>query len=243
MSNESLQNENPWIIEESKILHDRLCATHPDSDSENDSEDVELHDMELFCHAIGEPQLADKFTQQRVALSQLLHFNEQDLINCGIELIGERKKVLSSIGQMHSEKWSPASLNDMTEQSLLSSPGIYLALNDINKHLEYIGVTFVYLRKRIDENPQILELGKDFVGVKKIAQELEDLTKTSCIMHYRLKALDRHLTKYTSKKTLHPANLIDRCYIKAGNLQQFTMKLGLGIVLVCASLKIFHHII
>lgn len=228
---------NEWLVSQAEDIQDKLEALNPDSDSEHEDENAEFHDIGLFCHAIGEPQLVEKFIEHKVALSQLLHFNEQDLVNCGIDKVGERKKVLASIGQMHSEKWSPTSLNDMTEQSLLSSPGIYLAINDINKHLEYIGVTFVYLRKKLDANPDILELGKDFVGVRKIAQELVDLTKTSAIMHSRLIAFDKHVSKYKDRRNLQPANHIDESYIRSSNLKNYIVSLSFGMIVLCASLK------
>lgn len=213
-----------------------------DSDSDEEDGSIIFHDLELFCHAINEPQLTEKFINQKVTLSQLLHFDENDLVKCGIELVGERKKILSSIGQMHCERWSPESLNDMTETSLLSSPGIYLALNDINRHLDYIGVTFTYLRKRIETRPEILELGKDFVGVKKIASELDDLVNTSVTMNGRLRMLRRLVDKKLAVPTLKPANHIDKRYLRTVRFRQCLIPTLLSVLIFCASIKLVRSI-
>lgn len=208
-------NTNP--IDTFHPSYDEL-DNNPDSDQ--DDEDIIFQDMQLFLHAIGEPQLVDKFLEHKVTLGQLLEFNEQDLINCGIELVGDRKKILENTGQMHCEKWMPTSLHDLTAKTLLSSPGIYIALNDINKHIEYIGVTFKYLRRRLQERPQVLELGKDYVGVTKLANEIDDLLKTSKTTYIQLKALQKEICKHLNDPSKKPANHIDSGYIRRAKIRQ-----------------------
>lgn len=179
-----------------------------DTDDEGQGDEL-FQDIQLFLHAIGEPQLVEIFLKNKVTLGQLLEFNEQDLINCGVELVGDRKKIMENIGQMHSEKWQPASLHDLTAKTLLSSPGIYISLNDINKHMEYIGITFIYIKRRLQEKPSILELGKDYVGVTKISDEIEDLLKTSKTTFSQLKILQKEVRRHLKDPTKLPANHID----------------------------------
>lgn len=148
-----VEQENPWAVDSNEIAEcdqnkSSKALTYEEYNSDSDTDDcerIEFQDIHLFCHAIEEPHLVDYFLKNRVTLRQLLEFDEQDLINCGLELVGERKKVLDSIAKIHGETWSPTSLRDLTVKSLLTGPGIYVTLNDINKHLEYIGVTFKYL--------------------------------------------------------------------------------------------------
>lgn len=209
-----------------------------DSDSEHDEQDLVFQDLELFLHAIGEAQLVECFKRNKITLGQLLEFNEQDLINCGIDLVGDRKKILENTGQMHCEKWAPSSLQDMTAKSLLSSPGYYIALNDINKHIEYIGVTLKYLRRRVEENPELLELGKDFVGVAKIASELDDMLKTTKTTYAHLRGLNREINRHFKDPLKKPANLIDQDYVYRFNVKQKLVAIGLVSIatVVCSSL-------
>lgn len=210
-------------------------AVNSDSDEE---QDIVFQDMQLFLHAIGEPQLVDLFLKNRVTLGQLLEFNEQDLINCGVEFVGDRKKILESTGQMHNEKWQPSSLHDLSSKSLLSSPGIYVALNDINKHIEYIGVTFMYIKRRLEERPEVLELGKDYVGVTKISQEIEDLLKTSKTSYSQLRMLGKEVSKHLNDPNKKPANHIDKDYIfKAKLRQRYVPRLVAGVA-ICAMMKL-----
>lgn len=210
-----------------------ICNPESDSDSEDDDQII-FQDLQLFFHAMNEPQLAENFIKHRVTLGQLLLFEEQDLINCGIDLVGDRKKILASTGKVHGEKWVPSSLHDLTQETLLTSPGIYVTLNDVNKHLEYIGITFKYLRRRIQSVPSILELGKDYVGVGKISTEIKDLLVTSASMHSQLKALDRKIKDYTKDPTLQPANHIDKYYIKKAKFSMFVNKYGSSLLLATA---------
>lgn len=209
-----------------------------DSDDENDAPDIIFDDMQLFCHTIGEPQLVDKFLHHKVTLGQLMNFDENDLINCGIELVGERKKILASTVQMHNEKWMPSSLNDPTGRGLFSSPGYYIALNDINKHLEYIGVTVRYLKRRLQTSPEIMELGKDFVGVTKVASEIDDLLKTSKTTHLNILSLGRQVNKHVSDPILKPAFHIDENLLRKQKFKRVLM----GPVLVTATAVITFYV-
>lgn len=208
--------DGTFTVESTFVNHEE----DENSDSDNEETDTVFQDMQLFLYAIGEPHLVDLFLKNRVSLGQLLEFDEQDLMNCGVELVGERKKILEYIGQMHSDKWLPSSLHDLTSKTLQSSPGIYIALNDINKHIEYIGITFKFLTRRLREKPEILELGKDYVGVAKIASELEDLLKTSKTTYVQLKSLGREISKHSKDPLMKPANHIDKDYIRQAKIRQ-----------------------
>lgn len=212
------------------------------SDSEDEVADVIFDDMQLFCHAIGEPQLIENFLKHKVTLGQLMDFEEQDLINCGIELVGDRKKILASTVQMHNEKWMPSSLNDLTGKALLSSPGYYIVLNDVNKHLEYIGVTFRFLKRRLQTNPEIMELGKDFVGISKVASELDDLLRTSKTTHNQICALKRQVARHINDPTLRPANHIDEEYLKKLSIKQVVASTLFGTVAIYALYKLTKYI-
>lgn len=207
------------------------------SDSDDEHE-VIFQDLQLFLHAIGEPQLVDHFIQHRVTLGQLLEFGEQDLINCGIELVGDRKKILENTGQMHCEKWLPSSLHDLSARSLLSSPGIYVALNDINKHMEYIGVTFKYLKRRLEERPEVLELGKDYVGVVKVSSEIEDLLKTCKTTYSQLRSLNKEVSKHMDDPAKRPANHIDKRYIYNAKLRRRLVPALVATVALAAAVKL-----
>lgn len=212
------------------------------SDSDDDPE-VEFQDMQLFMEAIGESDLTEHFLKHHVRLGQLLEFNEDDLIKCGIELVGDRKKILTNIAQMHSEKWQPTSLQELTSRSLLSSPGIYIALNDINKHLEYVGVTFKYIKRRIEEKPEILELGKDYVGVIKISQEIEDLLKTSKTTYAQLRSLQKSVSKHLIDPTKLPANHIDEKYIAKAKFRQRIVPTLITSIALCAFIRLGYFLL
>ena len=237
--------EDPWAAcrtEADKDIHGPIKTfknyeEEYNSDSD-DEQDLVYQDMQLFLHAIGEPQLVELFLKNRVTLGQLLEFNEQDLINCGVELVGDRKKILANTGQMHSEKWQPSSLHDLTSKSLLSSPGLYVALNDINKHIEYIGVTFKYLKRRLEEKPEILELGKDYVGVTKISSEIEDLLKTSKTAYSQLRMLNKEVSKHLDEPAFKPANHIDNDYVRKAKLRQRLMPSVIITTALCATVKL-----
>lgn len=207
------------------------------SDTE-DELDVAYQDLDLFLQAIGEPQLVDHFVRHRVTLGQLLEFSEQDLIDCGIEFVGDRKKILQNTGQMHSEKWMPSSLHDLSAKNLLSSPGLYIALNDINKHMEYIGITFKYLKKRLEERPEILELGKDYVGVAKVSSEIEDLLKTCKTTYSQLRTLNREVSKHLDDPAKRPANHIDKKYILRAKLRRRLIPGVMAGVVLLGALKL-----
>lgn len=230
-----------FAADESEFLannYNKTAIDYEDSDLDDD-ENVIFDAMRTFCFAINEPQLVDKFLQHKVTLAQMLEFDEQDLIACGIDLVGERKKVLHEVAQAHSEKWMPTSLKDLTAKTLLTSPGIYSSLNDINKHLEYIGVTFRYLRRRIQKTPQILELGKDHCGVSKIAEEIEDLMKTTKSTYTQLQALDHQVCKHLDDPIFRPANHIDSGYVSQAKTRKMLLpKIFCGLVIVI-SVKIF----
>lgn len=243
-NNEKETNNVDWQkwddkeVEPNNIMGDVFVLENSDSEDE-DAQNIVYQDMQLFFHAIGEFQLIELFLKNKVTLGQLLEFDEQDLINCGVELVGDRKKILANTGQMHCEKWMPSSLQDLTTKSLLSSPGIYIALNDINKHIEYIGVTLKYLRRRLQSNPEILELGKDFVGVTKVSSELEDLMKTIKSTHDQALAFDRQIRKHLCDPKLRPANHIDDCYVRAAKWQRiFIAPIIVVVAAVCMTLKI-----
>lgn len=242
------ENVNIWQLSDEDNHHAAAsqnlsseCSNNRDleevlnDDDQDEDYDANLiyNDLEIFCHAIEEPQLIDLFRANKVTLGQLLEFNEEDLINCGLTMVGDRKKVLDSIAQMHCEKWVPSSLQDLTSKSLLSSPGIYISLNDINKHLEYIGITLRYLRRKLQCDPNILELGKDYVGVGKISSELRDLTKTSTIMHQQIELLGKYIdTKHLDNPIYQPANHIDKKYISRSSLKPTIIKSALFSALV-----------
>lgn len=242
------EEENPWLekpdgkpvdhfaADEAEILANRL--ERDDSDSEVDDQDLVFGDMQLFFHAIEEPQLIDLFLQNKVTLGQLMEMDEQDLVNCGVTLVGDRKKILANTAQMHCEKWMPSSFHDLTSKTLLSSPGIYIALNDINKHLEYIGVTLKYLRRQLKIKPEILELGKDYVGVGKVSSELEDLIKTSKSTHKQIQALDHQVGKFLGVPALKPANLIDDNYIRQAKIRKQVVPALLLSLGICISYKL-----
>lgn len=233
-------DENPWA-EALKQCADEYEKDNFDSDSEDDDPDLIYQDLELFLKAIDLSHLVDKLRAHKITLGQLLDFDEQDLVNCGIEFVGERKKILSNIGQLHAEKWVPTSLHDLTHKTLLTSPGIYIALNDINKHLEYIGVTFRYLRRHIRVKPHILELGRDYVGVHKIATELEDLLRTSKTTYIHLKALENQVQWVKNKPEYQPPNHVDYKYVRSAKLRSYigpSLMLSIA-VLVCYRIRRF----
>lgn len=185
-----------------------------DTDDENDEENQIFGDMQLFFHAIQAPQFIPKFIEQKVTLGQLLNFEEQDLINCGVELVGDRKKILGHIAEWHSEKWLPTSLHDLTAQSMLTSPGIYITINDINKHLTYIDASFRYIKRHVQKKSDILELGKDYCGVGKIADELLDVEKTVGALRSSLSSLKLEIFRHIDDPLKLPANLIDANYVR-----------------------------
>lgn len=210
-----------------------------DSDSDrDDNDDLIYHDMEIFCHAINEPQLAEPLKKHKVTLYQLLNFDESDLINCGIELVGDRKKILDNTAQAHCEKWAPTSLHDLTAKSFLTAPGIYISLNDMNKHLEYIGLTLTYLRKQLQRKPDILELGKDYVGIGKIISELEDLQKTSKSTQNQIVMLAKKLNSQLGNPHLIPANHIDEKYLRKAKIGRLIVPTILGSVVICITFQI-----
>lgn len=233
------QNGDHFAADQSEYLVNNNTALPFDDSSEDDGDDVIFDAMRTFCHAINEPQLVDKFLHHRVTLAQLLEFDEQDLINCGIDLVGDRKKVLHEVAQAHAERWMPTSLNDLTAKTLMSSPGIYSALNDINKHLEYIGVTFRYLRRRIQKEPEILELGKDHCGVSKIANEIEDLMNTTKNTYTQLQALDHHICKHLDDPIFKPTNYIDSSYVMQAKMRRLVVPAIIGGLAIISTIKIY----
>lgn len=188
------------------------------TDEEDEEEKRTFGDLDLFFHAIGEPQHTPLFVQQKVTLGQLLDFDETDLINCGIELVGDRKKILENVAQWHSEKWVPTSLHDMSGKKMLTAPGIYISINDMNKHIEYIGASFRYIRRVVQKKPEILELGKDYCGIKRISSEMEDLVVTYEKTGENLQSLRRELKKHFNDPTLQPPNEIDEFYVTRAKL-------------------------
>lgn len=209
------------------------------SDSDDDlAQDTIFDEMQIFCQTIGEPQLANKFLKHKVTLGQLMIFDEQDLINCGIDLVGDRKKILSKTVQMHNENWMPSCLNDPFGSGLLSSPGYYIAINDINKHIEYISLTIRYLEKRLQENPKLMELGKDIVGVNKLASEIKDLLRTSKATHTHILSLSRQVAKHVDNPILKPANHIDENYLKRSKIRAAIGPTVLTILVVYATFKL-----
>lgn len=251
--------ENPWSLadkksagrrdhfaaDEAEYLSNNITNTddktelYYEDSSQDGEDDVIFDDMRIFCHGINEPHLAEKFQQHKVTLEHLLEFDEEDLIKCGVELVGERKKVLREIAQAHAEKWMPTSLKDLTGKTLMSSPGIYSALNDINKHLEYIGVTFRYMRRRVQKTPCILELGKDHCGVAKIAEEIEDLMKTTKSTYTQLQALDHQINKHLDNPVMKPANHIDSGYVMRAKVRKMFIPTVTGLAAIGVSVKLF----
>lgn len=185
-----------------------------DSDYGDGDEHMLFGDMQLFFHAINEPQFIPNFLQQKVTLGQLLDFQEQDLINCGIELVGDRKKILQHIAKWHAVQWLPSSLHDLTDKNMLTAPGIYIAINDINKHLEYLDASFRFMRRQIEMKSNILELGKDYCGVRKIASELEDLDSTHKRVGCSINLLKKEIVKHVDDPLKLPPNHIDEKYIR-----------------------------
>lgn len=235
-NNDTKVEENPWL-DETCTQFDKPIAVI-DSDSEEEDDQLVFQDVQLFCHAIQAPELSENFIKHKVTLGQLLLMDEQDLVNCGIELVGDRKKILANTATMHCEKWMPTSLQDMTAQSLLSSPGIYVSINDINKHIEYIGVTLRYIRRRLQSNPEVLELGKDYVGVSKIHSELQDLEKTSKATYNQINALTRQISKHLDDPNYKPANHIDRSYLRRAKIHQKIKPVILTILTLFVSFKL-----
>lgn len=208
------------------------------SDTDDDfALDTIFDDMQLFCHTIGEPQLVNKFLKHKVTLGQLMNFEEQDLINCGIDLVGDRKKILSCTVQMHNETWMPSSLNDPTGRGLLSSPGYYAAINDINRHMEYISLTIRYLKRELQKDPKLMELGKDYVGVNKVASEIDDLLRTSKATHTHILSLSRQVAKHVDNPILKPANHIDENYLKKSKIRVVIGPAVLTTLVIYATLK------
>lgn len=192
-------------IEEYRKLH-----KNNNSDEDEDVEYKLYGDIELFLTSIDEDGLEKLFRQHKVTFSQLLQFEEQDLINVGIDKVGDRKKILEAIDLIHASKWEPTCLSDLTSRDLLTSPGIYIVLNDINKHMEYIGASLSYIYFRLEKNPAILELGKDFVGIEKISSELKDLVKTSRTTYMDMIRLNNHLAKFRDNPTFLPPDYVYR---------------------------------
>lgn len=208
------------------------------TDEECDDHNREYGHLELFFHTIGEPKHIPLFEKHKVTLAQLLDFDEEDLVNIGIELVGERKKILDSIAEWHSEQWKPTSLNDMTSKKMLSAPGIYISLNDINKHIDYIGASFRYISKVINKKPEILQLGRDYCGIRRIADEVDDL----CVTHKNagkfLVNLRSEVARHVNNPDNLPPNEIDAKYVMRAKLVKnivpmsiiaISMIVGLGI--------------
>lgn len=247
VANNDLSNvwaDSPTSVNQANgnIEETQRITNEDDYSDDEDEGDIIYSDMQIFFHSIGEPKLAERFLQQKVTLSQLLDFDEQDLINCGVDLIGDRKKIIENIGKMHCEKWQPTSLNDLTAKSMLSAPGIYVVLNDINKHFEYIGITFKYIRRQIRTKPEMLELGKDFVGVAKIASELTDLQKTVRTTCSELKALNQLIAKARKNPLLHPANHIDERHLRKVRFTQIIGPMVLFGLLAGVAFKLMRYI-
>lgn len=227
------QIEGSWLVDEEveerrnveienygAFIHEHLATgDYDDADSDVEDSDVLYDDMHLFFSAIGETELIEHFKRNKVTLAQLLEFDEQDLINCGIELVGDRKKIMSHLGQMHCDEWLPTSLHDLTQKSMMTGPGLYISINAINKHLEFIGVTFRYVTRKLQLSPEILELGKDYVGVKKVASELEDVGKTCANLKNSLDRLTREIAKHVDSPVLEPAHHIDAKSVRSVKLQ------------------------
>lgn len=171
-------------------------------------------DLELFLCYIKEDDLIELFDKHEVTFRQLLTCTEQDLINIGIAKVGIRKKILEAVSQVHARKWEPTSLTDLTAQDIYSAPGVYLVLSDIKKHQEYINCTIEHLKSKIQSDDEILELGKDFVGIKKIAQETCELTEVSQNVTKTLVDFANYIKKEKlDLPQLGPANNIDQDYI------------------------------
>lgn len=194
------------------------CPNEPDDDDDDSDfgldHNVIFDDLQLFFHSIDEPQFIDKFVEQKVTLKSLLELNEDDLVKCGIELVGDRKKILDHIAELHSGPWVPTSLHDMTAKSMLTSPGYYITLNDVNRHQAYIGALFIFMARKLTEDPDLLTYGKDYVGIKKVISEAEDLRVTCVETINKLERLMGHLYKHSDEPIYQPTNFIDTDRVK-----------------------------
>lgn len=208
-----------------------------DSDDDDKDEATIYQDIHLFFYSIDEPQLIERFVQQKVTLSQLLNFTEEDLIKCGVDLVGDRKKILDNIAQVHSEGWSPTSLQDLNGKTLLSSPGMYMALTDINKHLEYIGATYKYFKRQVECKPHILQYGKEYVGAGKIVQELDSILSTTKAMTSQLSALRGTMFRQARNSQNQPANLCDNRALHQAKWRRNAIPLTLTGILLCIAVR------
>lgn len=154
------------------------------------------------------------FEKHNVNLEQFLLLDEEDLEKIGIDKVGDRKRILKGIHEIHKCDWEKSSLPMLTPKDrqkglFLTCPDAITIVANMSNHLRYLSATLEYMKKQIEDHPEVLSLGQDRGNVgllNSMARKCQSSMKST---QKRLTDFERVVKEHSRKdKSLWPADLI-----------------------------------
>lgn len=171
----------------------------------------EFGELEMVLTGLYLSHLIPVFKQHQVSFELFLRLSEKDLENMNVTAVGERKKILLSIKEIHKKEWQTSSLPNVAANANITVPEAAALIANINKHIRYIHASVGYLRDQIQGNPRLLQLGLDVHSVSSLSSQCGDSMKFIQGLQEELRFFKSHLDKVSGNAEYSTADLITDC--------------------------------
>jgi len=153
------------------------------------------------------------FEKHQLNLEHFLSLNEADLEKIGVDKVGVRKKMLQAICEMHKRDWDKSSLPKIQPRDRMK--GIYFTCPDgvmmvanLDRHLAFLTANLKFLKKNVDEHPELLRLGQDVADVKAMMTHVRKAKASAAATANQLRLLEKTLDDYTGDPNFSPADRV-----------------------------------
>ncbi|KAF0300080.1 Ankyrin repeat, SAM and basic leucine zipper domain-containing protein 1 [Amphibalanus amphitrite] len=152
-------------------------------------------ELEMVLSGLELQHLIPLFHAHNVSFVTFLRFTDDDLDRMKIEKVGERRKILDGIREIHQREWERSSLPTLHYNKYLTCPDAVGLMMNVSRHIRLIHASVGYLRDQIQARPRILELGQDTAGVTSLADTTAETSRHLRGLYQELKFLSLHLKK------------------------------------------------
>ncbi|XP_013775004.2 ankyrin repeat, SAM and basic leucine zipper domain-containing protein 1-like isoform X1 [Limulus polyphemus] len=203
-----LSDSDKQKLEEVEGQSNPLLTTTSSSSEKQDSKYMRFGDLEMFLSSLELSALIPVFHDHQINFHDLLLMTEHDLEKVGVDKFGVRKKILDAIHEVHEKKWEKSSLPDLKQKKYISCPDAVALMANIAQHLSYIQSTVLYLRKQIQNQPRLLELGQEINNIQQLTKETYQSMKNIQSLQEEINCLKMHLYKIQNNVQYLPADII-----------------------------------
>ena len=144
---------------------------------------------------------SEAFREAEVGLEELLLLREEELESLGLVRLGERKRLMQALAEMHKTDWQRGSLPRLQQDArreglMVSAVDAASMLANLVQHARLMRANLAYIRLQTrDHGPRLLEVGGDLVPPHQLLHHAEEVSVALTLLRQEARGLARELLK------------------------------------------------